>query len=76
MCISQEEDLSRLDQLLSWHLPSPAVPLMQTAFFARRVVGKIGRYSPIENTHGKTVVSLDTYVDMVHKTNFSEMGLD
>lgn len=68
--------MSRLEQLLSWHLPAPALPLRETAFVARRVLGKIGRYSPAESIQGKTVVSLDTYVDMVHKTNFSEMGLD
>eukprot|EP00892_Ulva_mutabilis_P000645 jgi/Ulvmu1/10581/UM065_0035.1 len=72
----QEEDLNRLDQVISWNLPAPAPPLTHIECIARRVLGKVMRFSPPENTQGKTVVSLDTYADMMHHANLTEMGLD
>lgn len=73
---AQEEGSNRLDQLVSWHLPAPAPPLTQIQCIARRVLGNVGRFSPSENTQGKTVVSLDTYADMMHHASLTEMGLD
>ena len=64
-----------MDQVLSWDLPLPAAPLSESACAARRLLGQIGRFSPVENTKGKAVVSLETYVDMIQKANLSDMGL-